>query len=336
MSEIGVVLISFSLCLIINYILLKYNVLIDQKFFPHKSFVSKNSVPITGGLIFILSTLLFIRFETNFIYITYLVFIVGVLSDLNILKSPYKRFILQVSIILALIFFSQNFISSIRIPVLDQLLTYTFFKYFFVIFCLLILINGSNFIDGVNTLLIGYFISVLLIVIILINKYSLNFEIQNLKVIFSVLLVLFVFNFFEKFFCGDSGSYVISLIIGYYLIKLSNLNLIISPYFIACLLWYPAYECLFSMVRKKIKRTQMTGPDNNHLHQLLFIFFTKKIKSKRWIISSLTGVLINTYNLIIFFIAIANVSQTKILIFVIITNIVLYNSVYFILKKKNS
>ena len=133
MSEIGVVLISFSLCLIINYILLKYNVLIDQKFFPHKSFVSKNSVPITGGLIFILSTLLFIRFETNFIYIIYLIFIVGVLSDLNILKSPYKRFILQVSIILALIFFSQNFISSIRIPVLDQLLTYTFFKYFFVI-----------------------------------------------------------------------------------------------------------------------------------------------------------------------------------------------------------
>ena len=76
------------------------------------------------------------------------------------------------------------------------------------------------------------------------------FESQNLKIIFSVLLILLVFNFFEKFFCGDSGSYVISLIVGYYLIELSNLDLIISPYFIACLLWYPAYECLFSMVRK--------------------------------------------------------------------------------------
>ena len=336
MSEIGVFLISFSLCLIINYIFAKYNLLIDKKFFPHKSFVSKNSVPISGGLIFILSSLLFLKFETNFSYIVFLIFFVGILSDLNILKSPYIRFILQVTIILVLVFLSKNFISSIRIPLFDHLLTFTFFKYFFVVFCLLILINGSNFIDGVNTLLIGYFLSVVLIVTILIHKYNLDFEIQNLNIIFSVLLVLFVFNFFEKFFCGDGGSYTISLIVGYFLIELSNLDLVISPYFIACLLWYPAYECLFSMVRKKVKKKKVTGPDNNHLHQLLFIFFTKKMKLKRWIISSVTGISINTYNLIIFFIALINVSQTKILIFIIIFNIFLYNLIYFVLKKKDS
>ncbi len=335
MSEISAVLISSSICLIINYISIKYNYLIDEKFFPHKLFVSKNSVPITGGLIFVLSTLLLLRFENNFNYIIYLIFFVGILSDLNILKSPYKRFILQITIIIALAFLSKNFILSIRIPLFDHLLTYTFFKYFFVVFCLLILINGSNFIDGVNTLLIGYFISLILIVIILINQNSFDFEIQNLKIIFTVLLVLFIFNLFEKFFCGDSGSYVISLIVGYYLIELSSLSLIISPYFIACLLWYPAYECLFSMIRKKIKKSKMTSPDNNHLHQLLFIFFKKKMNFERWIISSLTGVSINTYNLIIFFIALKNVSQTKTLIFIIILNIILYNVIYFFLKREN-
>ena len=121
---------------------------------------------------------------------------------------------------------------------------------------------------GVYSSVVRYIdLSVILILIILINKYNLNFETQNLKIIFSVLLVLFAFNFFEKFFCGDGGSYVISLIVGYYLILLSNLDLIISPYFIACLLWYPAYECLFSMIRKKIKKYQITSPDNRHLHQ---------------------------------------------------------------------
>ena len=334
MLEISVFLISFSLCLIINYILVKYNLLIDKKFFPHKSFVSQNSVPISGGLIFILSTFLFIEFENNFNYIILLIFFVGILSDLNILKSPYKRFFLQVTIILVLIFLSKNFISSVRIPLLDHLLTYTFL-YFFAIFCLLILINGSNFIDGVNTLLIGYFLSIILIVNILTYKYNLDFETQNLNIIFSDLLVVFGFNFFEKFFCGDSGSYTISLIVGYFLIELSNINLIISPYFIACLLWYPAYECLFSIVRKKVKKKEVTGPDNNHLHQLIFVFLTKKMKLNRWSISSVTGILINTYNLIIFFIALMNVSQTKILIFIIILNIFLYNFLYFILKKKN-
>ena len=53
MLEINVFLISFILCLFINYILPKYNFLIDKKFFPHKSFVSKNLVPISGGLIFL-------------------------------------------------------------------------------------------------------------------------------------------------------------------------------------------------------------------------------------------------------------------------------------------
>lgn len=336
MSEISVFLISFSLCLIINYILSKYNFLLDRKFFPHKSFVSKNSVPISGGLIFLLSTLLFLEFENNFSYLIFLIFFVGILSDLNILKSPYKRFILQVTIILLLTFLSKNFISSIRIPTIDHLLTYVIFKYFFVVFCFLILINGSNFIDGVNTLLIGYFLSVILIVTILIYKYNLDFELQNLNVIFSALIVLFVFNFFEKFFCGDSGSYTISLIIGYFLVELSNLDLIISPYFIACLLWYPAYECLFSMIRKKVKKKEITGPDNSHLHQLLFVFFEKKMNLKRWIISSVTGILINSYNLISFFIALINVSQTKILVLIIIINILLYNFTYYILKKKYS
>lgn len=335
MSEIGVFLISFFLCLIINYIFKKYDFLVDKKFFPHKSFVSKNSVPISGGLIFILSLLLFLRFENNFIYLIYSIFIVGLLSDLNILKSPYKRFILQITIIFVLVFLGKNFIYSIRIPFFDHLLTYTFFSYFFVIFCLLVLINGSNFIDGVNTLLIGYFLSVTLIIILVINKYNFDFEIQNQNYILSVLLVLFVFNFFEKFFCGDGGSYIISLIVGYYLIELSNLELIISPYFIACLLWYPAYECLFSMVRKKIQKKEITGPDNDHLHQLLFTFFSKKIHFEKWIISSITGLLINIYNLIIFFIAFTNISQTKFLVSIIIVNIVIYNFIYFLLKKKN-
>ena len=334
MLEINVFLISFLLCLIINYILLKYNFLIDKKFFPHKSFVSKNLVPISGGLIFTISALSFLQFENNFSYVIFLIFFVGILSDLNTLKSPYKRFFLQISAVLALVFLNKIFISSIRIPFFDHLLTFELFKYFFVVFCLLILINGSNFIDGVNTLLIGYFLSVILIILILVNNYNLNFETQNLKIIFSVLLTLFVFNFFEKFFCGDGGSYAISLIVGYYLILLSNLDLIISPYFIACLLWYPAYECLFSMIRKKIKKYQITSPDNRHLHQLLFIFFTKKMKFNSWVISSLTGILINTYNLIIFYIALVNVSQTKILVTIIILNVIFYNSIYFILKNK--
>ena len=69
--------------------------------------------------------------------------------------------------------------------------------------------------------------SVVLIMIVIINKYNL---ISKLKIsnYFSCSFCNVFFNFFEKLFCGDGGSYLISLIIGYYLIELSNLDLIIS------------------------------------------------------------------------------------------------------------
>ena len=43
--------------------------------------------------------------------------------------------------------------------------------------------------------------------------------------------------------------------------------IIVSPYFIAVLLWYPAYENFFSILRKKIKKTDAFQADNNHFHQ---------------------------------------------------------------------
>ena len=79
----------------------------------------------------------------------------------------------------------------------------------------------------------------------------------------------------------------------------------------------------------------MTSPDNKHLHQLLFIFFQKKMKFKIWIISSLTGISINTYNLIIFYIALINVSQTKTLVSIIVINVILIQLYLSNIKKKN-
>ena len=143
----------------------------------------------------------------------------------------------------------------------------------------MVLINGSNFIDGVNTLLIGYFLSITLIILLLISKYNLNTNIQNYEILFSLLLILFVFNFFEKFFCGDGGSYAISLLIGFYLIQISKLDYTISPYFIACLLWYPAYECLFSMVRKNPKiRSHRPRSKTSSSTFIYFFFKTFKVQ----------------------------------------------------------
>ena len=87
------------------------------------------------------------------------------LSDAHLITSAKIRIFFQIFIILALVLYSGIAIRDIRIASLDYLLNYKLISIIFTVFCILVLINGSNFIDGVNTLLCGYVVLVLLSVI---------------------------------------------------------------------------------------------------------------------------------------------------------------------------
>ena len=148
MLEIYVIFFTLILILVFNYISEKKQFLIDKKFNIHKSFATKNIVPITGGLTLLISSLFFLKFESQYIkFFLILIFLVGFLSDINYLYSPIKRLFLQILIVLTFINFDQIFINSIRIENFDNLLSNIYFKYFFTTFCFLVLMNGSNFIS---------------------------------------------------------------------------------------------------------------------------------------------------------------------------------------------
>ena len=335
MFEIYVILFTLSITLILNFIATKKKFLVDKKFNLHKSFATSNLIPITGGLIFFISCLIFFSSDNNYFKIfLFLIFFIGFLSDTNYIFSPLKRFLLQTFIVLIFIYINQTFINSIRIPFVDDLIENIYFKYFLTLFCFLVLMNGANFIDGVNTLLLGYFLSLLLISLLVIKKLDLSIDIQNFEILIITMGIIFIFNFFGKLLSGDGGAYLISFISGHFLIEFVNLTISVSPYFVACLLWYPAYECLFSIIRKKISKKSVTDPDNKHLHQLIFIFFQKNTKLKGNYLNTATGLSINFFNVLIFYGAYQNISQTKNLILLIFISLLFYNLVYFLLKKK--
>ena len=193
-------------------------------------------------------------------------------------------------------------ISDSRIDFLDKILGVSYIAYLFSIFCILVLINGSNFIDGLNGLLLGYFTIVLFIVfkIDLLNQIGLYQS--DLFFLFFVLIFLLILNYFNFFFLGDSGSYLIGLLLSFILISLYNLNLpTISPFFIILLLWYPCFENLFSIIRKNKKGISPINADNKHLHQLLFLFFQFKLNVKKDYLNPLVSFLINLFNFIIIY-----------------------------------
>ena len=85
----------------------------------------------------------------------------------------------------------------------------------------MILINGSNFIDGLNSLSIGYFLLVILTVCFVNYKYGLDIDTFNLNIM-AMLIILIGFNLSGKLYLGDSGAYLMSFFIGIELINISN------------------------------------------------------------------------------------------------------------------
>jgi len=332
------IIISYILLIILfNFFFVKKKFLVDRKELIHKSFISADLVPISGG--FLIITNLFL-FNANYLANIFfsMIFFLGVCSDLLIIENPKKKILIQFFIVIFFLLFLKVSIFSTKIFFIDFLIQNKIFAILFTTFCMLILINGSNFLDGVNTLVCGYYILVLLVVLYIGHYNKINYNFLDYYYLLLTLLVIFIFNFFSKTYLGDSGTFLLSFAIGYYLINLCNNNLLlskyISPIFILLLLWYPAFENLFSIIRKILSKRNPSEPDNFHLHHLLFLFL-KKILGNKKIVNSLTGIIINLYNFLIFFISSQFYSKTNFLSILIIINIFIYTFCYIFLSRKN-
>lgn len=321
-----IILLIFSF----NYICRSYFIFLDnKKSSKHKNFIPSKIVPLTGGIIFFVG--IFFLSNNNF-YLNIKIFgmfllIVGLLSDTLLLKSWRWRIFLQLFILVFYVLISNNTVTETRVMILDNFLKNYYFSICFSVFCYLVLINGTNFIDGLNSLVLGY--SVLIVIFLKIISYYYGFVIvSDIKFLIFLLLILFIFNIKEKLFLGDGGSYILSFVIGSLLINFYKENLI-SPYYIVLLLWYPAYENFFSICRKIVFNKKPSEADNQHLHHLIYLFIKKyEIKFIKLNYNSTASIVILLFNLIVFVISSFFPNHTKINLLLIFFNIIIYNISY--------
>jgi len=320
----------------ILYIFKKNHILIDKKLFSnHKKLINSplKSPPLCGGLIIFICSLLFFKELILLNLFGLFVLILGILSDSNKISSPKIRIFIQLVLLSSFVLLIDLKIDDIRIDFLNNLLNINLISIIFTIFCILVLINGSNFLDGLNTLLVGYYILVCGFLIFLSNEHNLIIN-QNINLLLFFLIIIFLFNFFGKIFLGDSGAYLISFYLAFFVIDFYTNNHLVSPYLICFLLWYPAFENLFSILRRIIKKQKVQEPDQNHLHQMIYNLLIKKKLLNYKLINTSTGLLINLFNFIMFLIFYKFYSKTDVLVLGIIINIFIYLSLYFFIKKK--
>jgi len=326
----------FSYIIIIsiaNYYIKKKNYILSNTGFNHQTYVNK-STPLSGGIFLLLPILnLFFLNHLMFSIILILIFFLGLLSDLNILSSARKRFIIQILLILFFVFVVKLEVLPTRIEMVDVLFENKYLSYFFTLFCLMVLLNGSNFIDGLNGLLLGYILIVFFILTKLDVLSSINLSDKKILFLISSFSFLFILNFLNKLFMGDSGAYSLGFLLGYSLIEIYNQNIFISPYFIILLLWYPCFENLFSIIRKIYSTKNPLNPDNDHLHHYLFSFLKIKFNFSNYLTNIFASILINIFNLAVLFYASTDVNNTMHQLYIMIFSILIYLITYFSLKK---
>ena len=335
-------MINFLLFFIIHYLIIfllnKTSCLIDQKkVSAHKKKIkTSKKTPLASGLTFLICFTFVLGGQNYLLFVGLMsLYLIGYLSDSNLLPSPFKRLVLQTVSIIFFIIVYELTIKTISIGLFDRLLVFKTFNIFFVLICLLVLINGFNFLDGINTLVIGNFIICLLAIYFVSKKHNLYLNFYLIESILIILLSVFLYNFFSKSFLGDSGTYCISFLIGVLCIKFAYENFIkVSPYFIVSILWYPAIENLFSILRRISFKKKLSKADNWHLHHLIYFFIDKHVVLKNGILkNTLTGLIINSYIIVGTVLSITYYNNTILLSWVIVLNIFVYLFAYMYLYK---
>ncbi len=317
---------------LLSLIFKKNGILLNFSGDVHQSFSNEKNIPLIGGLFILIPLVYFLNdLLINFFVIS--IYLIGFFSDRKILVSPKKRFLIQCMLIFLFVTIFDVKINSSRVELFDIILNNQLFAIFFSTFCLLILINGSNFIDGLNGLLISSIIIILFTLTKLNLIDNLIISEQSINLIMFILVLLLLLNIFNVLMLGDGGAYLLGFFIGFLIINSHRNNPDISPYFFISLIWYPCFENLFSILRKLNRDFSPLKPDSKHLHQLVLFFLTKKFDLKLILSNNLSSGIICFFNFLIIHISTLNPGSTIFQVKLITISIIFYIVIYMILFK---
>ncbi|WP_075536112.1 MraY family glycosyltransferase [Candidatus Pelagibacter communis] len=144
------------------------------------------------------------------------------------------------------------------------------FKIPFLLLSIGLLINATNYIDGIDGLLLVFFSSCLIYYLFLIDDY----DTKRLLIIFifgsliNLILNVLPSKSLLKVFSGDAGSLFVGFFISFITIELYN-SFKIHPAFLIWPLWYPVYDFLFVSINRVLVKQSVFRADKSHLHHFL-------------------------------------------------------------------
>lgn len=278
--EILFIILTIFFCIKKSNIIINLIPIID---YPNERKFHKKPTPLIGGIIALILFFEIFLFENDsnirnidfqILMISSIVFFIGLGDDLKDFNPYFK--LLSVGILLIIFFYLFPYfkIEKLYFETLNKTLTLNEISLFFSLLCILLLLNALNMSDGVS----GLFLGIIIIFFIYIElSYDQN-KILSLLIIFS-LIILFVLNFKNYFFMGDSGVYFLTIFFSFSLINSyhsveSNIKSIEEIFILLMIPGIDMFRVFLERLRKGINPLK---PDRTHLHHLLLSFFSEKL-----------------------------------------------------------
>ena len=239
--------------------------------------------PFTGGLALSLIYLFSVKLfdislnELNLILtFSFLMMMVGLIDDKYNLNVGGKLS-LQILPISYLLFASEIYLTNLGNYGLFQI-NLGNFAIPFTIGCVFLMINATNYFDGVDGILSSTILSVLFILLFLVYK-----NIDLVKILISLILPLIIFLFFNlsnsilpKIFLGDSGSLLLGFILSFLVIYIAE-NTDIHPILLAWSISILVFEFLSVNLIRLMENRKIFLSGKDHLHYILFNITKSKI-----------------------------------------------------------
>ena len=200
------------------------------------------------------------------------VFVSGLLEDITKDVGPSKR-LLAAFVSAGIAWWLLGGVSRVGLSWADTLLSnWPVISLVFTIVAVGGCTHALNIIDGMNGLagMIATLMAVSLALVALQVQDTPIFLIAT--ALASAALGFLVWNFpFGRVFLGDGGAYFLGFMLAELAVQLVVRNPGVSPFYALAVLFYPVFETLFSIWRRKFKRgVPVDQPDALHLHQLVF------------------------------------------------------------------
>ena len=283
---------TFIIFILLNIlILISYNYLakiVNVYDFPNKRKIHKVKTPIIGGAILLINFIILIIllefrlidnltinniFENKLNYFLFslsvlLIFLIGFIDDKIDINPNLKLFCLFLIISFVQFFDSSILITEIRFSFMENLIYLGKYSFLFTALCFLLFMNACNMFDGINLQSCLYYL--------ILSLYLISLDGQNLFLIVMIIaiFIICILNSKGKIFMGDSGVFLCSFVLAYFIVRNYNMKVIDYSDQIFILMMVPGIDMFRLFISRILNKKNPFRPDNSHIHHILLKKFT--------------------------------------------------------------